>query len=74
MAKELVPSSHGQTFVPTPKGSAPVPRKVCQKATLNLNQSYMQLMKVLVSRKCYTNNSIKTKGQEKSIKLDKTEH
>lgn len=40
MAKELVPSSQGQFFVAAPKGSPPVPRNVCQKATLNRNQSY----------------------------------
>jgi hypothetical protein len=39
MATELVPSSHGHDLVGAPKGSAPVPRNVCQNATLNLNQS-----------------------------------
>lgn len=40
IATELVPSSHGQFFVGAPNGSPPVPRNVCQNATLNLNQSY----------------------------------
>lgn len=40
IATELVPSSHGQTFVGAPNGSPPVPRNVCQNATLNLIQSY----------------------------------
>lgn len=39
MANEFVPSSHGQCLVAEPNGSPPVPLKVCQKATLNLNQS-----------------------------------
>ena len=36
---ELVPSSQGQYLVAAPNGSPPVPRNVCQNATLNLNQS-----------------------------------
>lgn len=39
MLNELVPSSHGQCLVGAPNGSPPVPRNVCQNATLNLNQS-----------------------------------
>lgn len=39
MSTELVPSSQGQFFVGAPNGSPPVPRNVCQKATLNLIQS-----------------------------------
>lgn len=39
MLTELVPSSHGQCLVGAPNGSPPVPRNVCQNATLNLNQS-----------------------------------
>lgn len=40
IATELVPSSHGQYLVAAPNGSPPVPRNVCQNATLNLIQSY----------------------------------
>lgn len=39
IATELVPSSHGQYLVAAPNGSPPVPRNVCQNATLNLIQS-----------------------------------
>lgn len=42
IARELVPSSHGHDFVGAPNGSAPVPRNVCQNATLNLIQSYIK--------------------------------
>lgn len=47
IAKEFEPSSQGHAFVGAPNGSPPVPRNVCQNATLNLIQSYKQLIDFL---------------------------
>jgi hypothetical protein len=59
MLNELVPSSHGQCLVAAPNGSPPVPRNVCQNATLNLNQSYSYMSKFKLKSKCSSNNKKK---------------
>jgi hypothetical protein len=55
MLNELVPSSHGQCLVAAPNGSPPVPRNVCQNATLNLNQSCSYMSKFKLKSKCSSN-------------------